>query len=612
MPGDLILISAPDPSSLGKSIRRLSGNHFSWAYLGQDVVEMAEVQAILGPETSFVDTAKRFHEAAETLRGPYLTELYRAGRDLGSLRWWISSVSYRSGTMSKSFHHICLLKSGLDLTSSWGGPGPLILVAQDTVREALKRNLRPNQDIRLEVIEPARPTRLSYFADVGRMLLHRLFFVGRESYRIRTARRLIPDLPRVDGPTAVLLSWATPHNIHLREEFHRSFFGDLADGLEQLGCSVAIAPIIVRDLDYREALGHIQNTSRPVLLPHRYLGYWDLIRAAIATFPRPPRPPFAKSFCGMDIRSLIDADLRTHWISNAAADSLLMLPLLRRWAALGFDITRFIYIFENQPLERAICWEARNSFPKATVVGFQHSGTGRFRLNVHLAPGGEPEAPLPDRIVTIGRYTAGVLRENGHKPETLTVGGALHMQGLVEQMRSVEPAVPEDGVPTILVAPSDRSEDAAELTMMAANLFDKTEPVRVILKYHPLLPFQKLRDIAKISLPDHVEIRDEPITKLMSQSSMLVYSDSAVAFQALALGLPAIHVITRFDLDLDPLDGARDTRLEAMGIEELRGKILWLLANKDEYLSQHKSACNSLVESAYGPVTEDTFRAFVE
>ena len=125
------------------------------------------------------------------------------------------------------------------------------------------------------------------------------------------------------------------------------------------------------------------------------------------------------------------------------------------------------------------------------------------------------------------------------------------------------------------------------------------------------MPFEKLSSLVKINLPNHIKIVDKPIMKLMRDSSMMIYSGSTVAFQALALGLPSIHVITQLDLDLDPLDGARDSRLEAMGLEELRDKILWLLDNREEYIDQHEKGWKSLADSAFGPVTQETYDAFV-
>ena len=92
----------------------------------------------------------------------------------------------------------------------------------------------------------------------------------------------------------------------------------------------------------------------------------------------------------------------------------------------------------------------------------------------------------------------------------------------------------------------------------------------------------------------------------------MIYTGSTVSVQALALQLPVVHVRSQFSLDLDPLMALPDARLEANGLEELREKVRWLLDHRDEYITQHRDGWDSLVEDFYGPVTDETFKAFVD
>jgi len=107
-------------------------------------------------------------------------------------------------------------------------------------------------------------------------------------------------------------------------------------------------------------------------------------------------------------------------------------------------------------------------------------------------------------------------------------------------------------------------------------------------------------------------VSNESITQLMGTSAVLVYSASSVGVQALALGLPAVHLRTQFEFNMDPLEGIPEARLEATGLEDLREKVRWLLEHGEEYIAQHRDQWNWLVEDIYGPVTEETIRAFVE
>ena len=45
---------------------------------------------------------------------------------------------------------------------------------------------------------------------------------------------------------------------------------------------------------------------------------------------------------------------------------------------------------------------------------------------------------------------------------------------------------------------------------------------------------------------------------------------------------------------------------------ELREKVGWLLDHREEHIAQHREQWDRFVEEMFGPVTEDTYRAFLE
>lgn len=608
-----VLITRADPRSLRQTLRQLSGKPFTWSFLGQKVVEFQRAKLAVQGQGAYLDTTSRFHQAAEDLRGSFLTYLYDIGRDLNALRWWLTTLSYRNCYVSSAFQRVCYLKVALDLANSWEGPEPLVMVvADEPVRRDLQQNLSHGRATRVIVLGHRWAFSIRPLKDIINLVVHRTFFVLREGYRVFQSRRMLPRPLRPTQPTTLLISWATLGNIGRGEGFHESFFGDLAARLDELGCHMAVTPIILKELPYKETLRRLREMPVPLLVPHRYLSILDLVRAAVSTCTRPPRQRPMPSFCGMDISSLAEEELRSHWVSNAAADALLIVTLVRRWSALNFPIDRFIYIYENQPPERALCWEVRRSFPEATLVGYQHARAPRLLLNFYLAPGGETEAPLPDRIVTVGKHTARLLSNDGYAPGRIVVGGALQMQGLVNHVASVDQS--EAGLTnhTVLVASSDGLEETVELVSMAANMFDENDGIQVVLKCHPRMPYQKVQGLIGAQLPKHVRVSDDPIIDLISDCAVMVYSGSTVAIEAMALGVPTIHLTSQFDFDLDPLEAVPDLRLAAMGLEDLRQKVRWLLEHREEYIAQHQEDWASLVSDMYGPVTEETFRAFVE
>ena len=220
---------ATDYRSVPSLLRRLSGSAFSWAFLGQRVDQYNRVKNSIRGEGTFLDTNDLFQQAAEELREPYLALQWRIGQELNSLRWWITTLSYRSGYVSNTFHRACYLKVALHLLRSWAGPGALLVVADGPVRRALVRNLGREAGKRVKVIGPGMSSPMQPARDTINMLAHRAAFVVREGYRILQARRIVPEAYVPAQPTTLIMSSVSFRNLHMGHDFQKLFFGDLAE-----------------------------------------------------------------------------------------------------------------------------------------------------------------------------------------------------------------------------------------------------------------------------------------------------------------------------------------------------------------------------------------------
>jgi hypothetical protein len=605
-----VYILAVDSSNLNKCLRDLAGVDFTWAYLGQSISDFKRLQNGIGGNGSHIDTTNSFHEASMSLRGPYLNFLYQIGKQLNSLHWWNSALSCRNGYTSKTFHQACYLKVGLELVQNKGVTKPLVLLMDKPVAQALEDNLQKGADAEIYVSAGSRPNWIETARDVASLLTRRAFFVFREGSRIIESRLKIhaPYVPT--KPTTVLFSWLTAENLPMKGDFHKSFFGDLAKNLGEMGCDIAVSPIILRQVRYREALGNLKGSSLPMMAPHRYIGMLHLLRAVLSSCKKPPLPSFLPTLCDMNIRALVTADHRIHWISNGSADALMHSMVIRKWANRKFPISKIIYVFENQPYERAICWETRDSFPNATIVGYQHARVAPLILQVNLTDGGEPDSPLPDWIVTLGKHATGLMLSAGHQTDNLRDGGALQMQGLLAQKPNPAGPLISSAKPSVLVA-TGRREEAMELVDLALQIFSEDDGVNIVIKYHPAYPLSEVGALSNDEVFGHISVSERPITELMIESSVMIYSSSTVCVEAIALGVPTIHIRTQFDLDIDALSSVPDLRLEATGLDEIREKVWWLLNNRAEYVADHQESWDSFINDMYSPVSEDTYRAFL-
>lgn len=574
-----------------------------------------KAKQLLLTEGEYQETTDRFHAMAEELREPYLSLLYKIGSDLDSIRFWITTLSYRNGYISKTFQNSVFLKLATQFAESVynGNSESMLVVVDDPIWESINKNIvakRPNIAIRVS----NRSSLLGLgIPAVFKMLLHRAAFVIRDSYKLFRSRRTFHKPQFSNDPATMIYSWVTLGSIKLGASFEQAYFGEMVRQLKGLGHHIILAPMVLSKVDYGKAMNQLDEESGSIQVPHRATTFTDLIAATFASLLPPPRPKQFPKFADMDITDLLKADLRTHWISNYTADCFMVAAAVRRWAKAGLSARHIIYVYENQPWERAMCRQARLSFPGVQIVGYQHSGWPRALLNLYLADNGEPDAPLPDRVVTVGNYTSRLMLNGGYREEQIRVGGALQMESWrIKSTNSDYKPPMTPAQKTVLVSTCDSVQEASELAYMACHLYKPTDGVSVLLKFHPQLEYGTLEDLIFWPIPAHVKISEADIGTLLCESSLMVYSGSAVCDQAFSKEVPVIHLRPQFELDADSLESVKHLRLEATGLEELRRQVDWLLENREEYVSHHREAWLEHLDDTYGQVSDQSFRAFVE
>ena len=606
----LILVSSPSPDAIQRVLDGIGNAPFRWTYLGQSILEHRRVSEQINGRGDYLDTSGRFHHWTQELREPYLKYLFDIGQGLGSLHWWFTPMSWRDSFVSNAFLQACHLKTGLEIADSWDGTGPLVLVADEPVCRSIRSSMGDQPGISMSVTGLRRRNPIAPVFDTLNMLGHRSVFVLREMYQIIQSRRKLPKPVNPAGGESLLISWATSTSILQEGEFHRFFFGDLAERLALLKEKVVIVPMILKDVRYKDALRLLEKSPLPLCLPHSVFGILDPIRAAVSSLRKPADPKGFPEFAEMDIAPLFEVELSQYWVSNQSASLLMTTLLVRRWAEWSPSIARVIYMYENKPWERALCWQANESLPNATLVGYSPTPISKLLLNFFLAPGEAKIAPLPDRFVTVGEQPARLLSSGGYDSETVRVGGALRMQDL-DALRSPEPDLPEITSPVVLLAPTLGVEETAELAYMAVHLFDEADGVQVVLKCHPMMPFENISKFIGSPLPSHVHISDEPIKDLILKSSVMIYSTSTVCIEALAVETPVVNLRPQFGISLDPLEDFPSLRPDAAGLEDLREKVNWVLEHQKEHVAQNKDAWANMVKDMFSPVTSESIQAFI-
>ncbi len=602
-----VIIGLPTKSDL-RSISELtlSGN-ISWIYLGANVQEYNFTRDTLVKIGTEIDISDKFHQLSHELRTPYLEYLHEISKENNKLLWWLTYVSCRNPSTSSAYRDICYIKLGLDLINNQRTEDFLIVISNNQIAHGIRLNCPNNATRTVNTLAKNTTNLLSRISFPTKLVVHRIIFCIRESVKICLARYIHRPRKMTTPPNTLLISYLTHSNISDESSFHRSFFGGLADFLVKSNHKLAVVPYISSNTRYKQALSSTSKSSIKIVIPHAYLKCFDIFSSIFKTFWITTNPKIYPNFLGLIVNSVISADVKSNQVRNSIPEALLIAALVRRLKRLNWDITRCIYIFENQPWERSLCWEMRRTYPDCELIGYQHARTSDMLLNFFLANGESDIAPLPDTIITVGEYTREKLIEGGHPPEKVLISGSLKsMMPKPTNESHHQPTPPE----SILIAASISLEEASELLDITADLAKSMPDSRFVLKFHPEMPYDTVNNNLRKFLPKNITISLNPIEELIAKTSLMIYSGSTVCFEAISHGVPVIHHRPRFDFDLDPLEDFPDVSLKSFTALDLQKQINWILEHRTEFINQQQSDWANAVSSMYSDVNTNPYQVF--
>lgn len=164
--------------------------------------------------------------------------------------------------------------------------------------------------------------------------------------------------------------------------------------------------------------------------------------------------------------------------------------------------------------------------------------------------------------------------------------------------------------PVILVTPSIEKNETIELVWKVKKAFKQITQYTIVLKFHPDCPY---RLIAKDtgSLPEHFVISEKPTSELLPEANVLLYTSSATSIEALALGVPILHVKSDFTIDRDNLTDFPDVCESVSSPEDIAKATAKLLKMDEKDLSRKRQLGAEVVAEMFGPVDENTFDLFL-
>jgi len=591
----LIIICSP------QSVRKVSLLGFPWVYLGEDAIQATNIEHRFPGKR--IEIGDKLQETAASLRQPYIDYIGQLSLAHNSLLWWISSLSEKNPWTSKTFLHVCYIKLCQNIVSKQQ-EDLLIIAKSHALRKSLAQNLQNTQTIK------SWEDTLQGIKNVAHTTISKVHFVVSSIYKTLLARSYKLKQIAVDGEEIVLLqNWVDQRSFDVANgKYHDNYFGELASYLRSRGRTVITMPLIRYNMPYRQTLKRLKQISGRCLIPEAYLTMPDIgtifIRALLPLVGLRNYPRFED----LNISELIIDDLNRNREGNDPVYSLLLYKAIKRWRRADISVSHFIYAYENQAWEKACLSALRKFYPTIRITGYQHATVPKMLLTYFFSRTELPVIPFPDRVITTGRYTERLFKESGYEPTKVICGGALRYNQ-VQQRQQIKQTntTGGGGRQVILVTPSIDKNEVIELVWKVLQAFEQRPQYKVVFKFHPDCSYQSIANSLQYTFPAHFVVSDKTVSELLLESGVLLYTSSTTSIEALALGIPVLHIKSSLGIDRDNLSDFPDIRKSVSTPEDIINTVEPLLLNPKTTAQAAKDIMVEMLE----PVSESILRLFL-
>lgn len=616
-----IIICPPTNQSIRKISSTFGMANFKWVYLGENVLTCLSVEKQIDCSGEKISISELLQETAELLRQPYIDYIGELSVEKNSILWWMSSLSEKTPFISKTFLYFCYIKVVFSLIDSYNRENIVFFVENRALSLSLYKNMQFKAKTNVTHIKPASESVIQLLNDWKTFILKHGWFVLSNMYRIVLTKYIYRlnnvSIPETKTPLtkdiSLIYTWVDKRAFTEDGSFRDAYFGNLSSYMQEKGKHVYIVPSILHTVSFKETVKRLTVCKEKFLFPSAYLKISDIFHVLKITASIPKKEKFPY-FEDIDVSEIIQLDCTNDWKDTRVASNLLIHYLVKNWNEQGLPIERFIYPYENHIWEKMYCMALKTFYSNSRIIGHQHSTISKMMLNNFFSKREVEIIPFPDMLITNGKHTEKLFLSSGYDPDKLICGGAVRYEYLLAllKQKDLQEKKTRD-VLTILVTPSANKNESSELILKCLNSLGSLDFCSVILKCHPLLPYEKIADnIGVSSLPSNFKISDQLVNVLLKESDLLIYTHSTTCIEALAFGTPALHIASDFVIDSDRLDSRPDIRLSSRTNEEIQNIVRELFEMDSEELSRNKMAAKEVVTDFFGIVDDSVFELFVK
>lgn len=528
-----------------------------WLYCGKDIPFSTKLGNALG-ENRKIGIGNDLQETAREFRQDYIDFIGKITQsiidDPARMSWYLSSISEKNPFITNVFLYFCYTKVCQQILKTCDND--LIIISESpALSKALYMNLYATNRCNVSLADggdfstPARiwlwlhsaVKRVWFFwVYFTRIFLARLFLLLSKKRRNRNGKQ----------NKICIHSFTDKRSITDPRHYQHIYFRNMGPDLTKESVPFFYLTDVLPTTSYLSVIRQLLHYPEDCRLSEEFITISDLFSALriikntrgihIAGLP----------LGGIRMEEILAGEMERDTINTRREEAYLRFCTGKRIASEGQHIPSFIYIFENHIWEKMFCLAFRQYSPKTTLVGYAHTIVNTMYTCYSVSSYELGILPLPDIIVVNGVRAKQTLEMSGFSGKKIIITGALRYQHM-DKKKFVPKGHKET---TVLVALSIGINDSIELIHKVFAALGDKKGICVLLKCHPTTPFSIISRYIS-SIPANVQIRHEPIESLLPDSDVLLYAESTVCVEALAMGVPVINVKSDHRIDMNIFEG---------------------------------------------------------
>lgn len=543
----------------------------------------------------------------------YIDSIAELSCEHNSIEWWANTLSEKNEHTSTHYKNLflyCMLIKTLQECNDFR----IIIECNKVIFRQLKDYCRLNG---IQISSLDNGVMQDVFTNISEIICQFckialfMFTVFKRKMIVRAAlkSKIVSELKNIRA-CYVIRTWIDERIIASPDFRYDAYFGNLPNYLIEQGVKVVVLAGVINN--YRKIISSLKNKNDVLVIPEEYfLKYSDCLKLILLSIFRRIKLKKKIYFRGIEVTKLYQEEIRKSYRNLADQQNMLRYFIGRRLGQ-NLSFQTYIQTFENYAWEKLSILgirETRNNHIGPRILGFQHAFISRNSFKYFPGEKERDIIPLPDKIITMGTVTKKIMEKYGsYKSEIFEIGCALRQEYLNNLKPFKRRRFNKILVPLTMVI----NESIAIITFIYNSRISETD-IEVIIRPHPLLPFESFKRDLNFDIPDNYIIDNKKsLNEELSSTDIVAYTWSTVGVEALRIGLPVIYLGILKPMYVDPLFECLYLKWTVTRPDQLLPAIRGIY-NMDtgEFYRDQKMSQDYLKEYFY-PVNENRLSVFVD